>query len=443
MKCTHKHLLAAILTMALNVAFATMSNAQPSQVPVALRQDLGSAIGTVKVLGLHTVTVQADTANYITVVTSGTPQQVDSLRQPLQSMKLTGGVITVPSDFPYQSGIVIHTAAKRLSVESWDDSQVWLTAGTDTAVRLDFLKLTAMEHSTILAPVPVEADQVVLQASDFATLRYRKITSDELHTYAHRESCVQQMDSPDNEEAYPYRFSEALHMLFGGYSFGITGWSQAPFGGMTAPMGDYAMNVSPLRGFSVTFGYNIVRLRHWDFGIGFSSTSDIYQIPALMGTTVDAATGLTHMGPVDEPSYYSRPRFNGQSRVWRSTLGAAVISLPIRAEWHRRLDYRGIRISATVLPGISAHTDKAIIISEGTWTSGDEADKGRVDILTDTIGDLYNRFRCDLRFDIGWSHVSLYIQGSLTPLFRTVRKDDLPALDTRVYPMSIGFSFHY
>ena len=68
----------------------------------------------------------------------------------------------------------------------------------------------------------------------------------------------------------------------------------------------------------------------------------------------------------------------------------------------------------------------------------------RIDHLADTtIINLYNLFRCDLRLDIGWNNLSLFVNGSLTPLFCSARKDGQPCLDTKIYPLSIGLSINY
>ncbi len=416
--------------------------AAQQQLPIALRQDLGAPVGSIKVLGLHDVSVIADTADYIQVVTLGTADQVDSLRRPLESMKLGNGALTVPADFPYENGINIHTSARRLHVEAKDDSQVWLLGG-DT-LHYEFLWLDASGHGIIQSPRAVVADQAVVQADDFATLRYRSIDSRDLTQKIRGESRVHQMGVADQEEAFEFHFALRNHRYFGGYSYGVSGWSQAAFGGMEVPMGDYTMNASALGMSDVRFGWNFVRLRHWDFGIGIGVTAEGYRFPRLMGITTDEGTGLSHFGPVDEPDYYRQyPAYVGQQRLWRSHLSSASVHVPLRVEWHRRLDYRGLRLSTELRPGIAFSGKHTVMNKTCTWVSGEEADGGRQDLLMDTVGDIYNRFRCDLRFDIAWSHVSLFVQGSLTPIFRTARKDDLPVFDTRVYPLSVGLSFCY
>jgi hypothetical protein len=291
---------------------------------------------------------------------------------------------------------------------------------------------------------PVEAQQAWVQSNDFATLRHRGIASDDLTRTVKGESRTEQMGVEDQEEAFQLNLSPTIHRLFGGIGIGISGWSQRPLGGTAVPMDDYQMNPTASLGcYDLRLGWNFLRLKHWDFGVGIGFTTEVYIFPRLMGTTVDPATGLTHFGPVDEPAYYNKPFYAGQKRVWRSSLQVLPISLPLRVEWHRRLDYRGLRISAELRPAIQLSTDGAFMRSQCTWTEGPEAENGRIDILNDTIGDIWNRFRLDLRLDIGWNRLSFFVQGSLTPLFRTARKDDLPTLDTKVYPLCLGISLNY
>lgn len=441
MKRNLKPLVAALTLMAslLGVGLA----AQAQQLPIALRQDLTSPVGHVEVLGLHDVSVILDTADYLQVVTFGTADQVDSLRQPLDVIKLSGGTLAVPADFPYTSGINIHTTARRLHLEAKDDAQLWLLSAsgrTDDTLRLEYLWLDAAGRAIIQSPRVVVADQAVLDADDFATLRLATVESRDITRKMRAESRLQLLNSTEGDEPYqPFSLFQS-RKIFYGISIGVGGWSDAPFGGMSAPMGDYAMNAT-LGFFDVRYGWNFLRRRHWDFGLGLAVTSGGYIFPRLMGVSTDDATGLSHFGPVAEPEEYRKPRYDGQGRVWNSRLLSGFISVPLRVEWHRRLDYRGLRLGVELRPGID-HT--RFMRSQCTWTSGAEAEAGRSDLLTDTLSNAFNRLRCDLRFDIGCGHFSFFVQGALTPLFRTARKDDdTPQFDTRVYPLTIGFSFNY
>lgn len=438
---------AAVGLFAMLLAFAVTVTAQEEEKTLVLRQDLLQTIAKVEVYGIHSVSVMPDTADYIQVVTSGRLLQADSLGMPLKSMQMSGNTLVVPASFPYRNGINVHTTAKRLSVSTYDDSHLWLVGGSDT-LRFEFLRLDAKGHSELMVPHPVVADQALLSSSDYAVLRYRHVDSPDLNRTVSGESRNEQMGVDDQEEAFQFRISPRIHRMFGGFSIGFLGWSQSPFGGMAPPMGDYAMNVSapdvPGMGlFDVSLGWNVFRLPHWDFGIGMGTTAEYYSFPRLMGTTFDPVSGLTHLGPVDEPEYYNRPRFEGQKRVWSSRLSAATVSVPIRVEWHRRLDYKGLRLSAELRPAVSLHKSSAAILSQCTRTDVADANGMYIDVITDTIGHLYNRFRCDLRFDIGWSHLSFFVQGSLTPLFHTDRKDGGPAIDTPLYPLSMGIKLHY
>ena len=440
MKQIRKSFFAALLLVASSQGGAFPAAAQDTLVPLLLHQQLGHPVESIKVLGMHNVTVVADTADFIHVVTSGTVAQIDSLRQPLERMGFSNGALTIPANFPYDGGITVHTSARRLSVQTDDDSRA-LLQGDDT-LRFEFLNLEAGGHSRILAPTPVAADQVYLESSGYGLLRYRRVVSPDLGRRANDESRLEQMGVDDAEEPYNYYHSPGIHRLFYGYSFGSCGWSASPFGGMSVPMGDY-ISTSNMAFFDVKIGWNFYQLKHWDFGIGFSSTAGVLSSPYLLGTTVDSASGLTHIGPVEEPAFYRSPSYKNETRLWSSSIGIATISMPLRVEWHRRMDYKGLRISAELRPNISLHNSKSRITRQGIQSSRLETDGNhRVIVMYDTIGDLYNRFGCDLRFDIGWSHVSFFVQGALTPLFRTGRKDDLPAVDTPIYPLTMGFSIY-
>ena len=442
MKRNPKPLLAALLLMA--ALFGAGIATQAQQLPIALRQDLDSPIGHVAVHGLHNVSVVLDTANYLQVVVLGTADQVDSLRQPLERMKFGGGALAIPADFPYANGINVHTTSRRLHVEATDDSQVWLMGASGSVadtLRFDFLWLDASGHGIIQAPRPVVADQAVLQADDYATLRYQSVASPDMTYKLQGESRVQQLGATGQEAAFRYTVPVYAHRLFVSYSFGVSGWSESPFGGMATPMGDYVMGVAPMGHFDISLGWNFFRRKYWDFGIGFAAHTEKFFIPQLMGLTTDPASGLTHLGPVREPARYRIPGDADRARAWSSGITATYLQFPIRVEWHRRLDYKGVRISAELRPGFVIEKKDVLLLKECSIAPGD-GETERIDLLTDSIGSMVNRFRCDFRLDIGWSNVSFFLQGSLTPFFRTARKDDQPALDTRIYPLTMGFSFN-
>lgn len=420
------------------------ASAQDVKLPIVLTQDLRQPVEKVAVVGMHSVAVVTDTSNFVSVVTTGTFDQIETLRFPTETMVQSGGQLTITKEFPYKDRVEVHTTVSRLTVECGGDSRVELRSADGDTVKLEFLLFKANGHSYGQLDKPVKANQVELRANDYATIRFHSVASPDFERYAVGESHIWQIGVDDAEPAFRFTMPVRIHRFFGGWAFGVSGWSASPFGGMNVPMSNYAMGVTAYGQFDVRFGYNVLRTHHWDFGVGFASHGELFSFSnVFMGITTDAATGLSHFGAVDEPSYYNHPGFAGQTRVWRSRMGVGYMQFPLRAEWHRRLDYKGVRLAAEVRPGFTLGAKKAMVIREGTWTEGSYADQGHIDLWTDTVGMLVNPFRCDLRLEIGWNHVSFFVQSALTPLFRTALKSRQPALDEKIYPMMMGFSFNY
>lgn len=432
------------LSMFLTAVLPAMAQ---DRLPVRLTQDLHETPTTIIVYGNHDVTVVCDTADYIAVNT------IDLVAAVLESDSLTlkGQIktdrhqVVVEADYPIRNGIEVHTSTPRLALNAFGYSRLTLLSETSDTLRLQQLMLKAAEHGMVVVETPVASNQVNIDAGDYGIVRYRDIASPQTDLFRTSEGRIEQ-NGVDPDGAYRFTLDEQGHQLFAGWSFFMSGWSSNPFGGLTGTMRDYTMGVTAYGGFEVGLGYNFFRTRHWDIGIGFASHIENFSISNhLVGTTTDAATGSTHLGPVDEPGYYtSNPFRAGQTRVWNSFLSVGYIQFPIHAEWHRRMDYKGLRLCAELRPGISLHSaDRAHIVGECHWTEGDEANLERIDYIFDTIGSLYNRFRLDLRLEVGWGHASIFIQSALTPLFRSARKDGQPYLDEKIFPMTIGFSIKY
>ncbi|MBR1550282.1 MAG: hypothetical protein IJ634_06555 [Bacteroidales bacterium] len=432
------------LPMLMAVAVPAMAQ---DRLPVRLTQDLMETPTTVIVYGNHDVKVVCDTLNYIAVNTMdlvGAVLESDSLTTKGQ-IKTDRYQVVVEADYPIRDGIEVHTSSPALALNAFGYSRVSLLSDISDTIRLQKLMMKAGEHGMVAVEMPVVTDKVNIDAGDYGIVRYTDIASPEVEHFHTSEGRIEQV-GVDPDGAYRFTLDEQLHELFGGWSFFMSGWSGNPFGGLTGTMRDYDMSVTAYGGFDIRLGYNFFRTRHWDIGAGLATHYENFTISnRLMGTTFDATTGSTHLGPVDEPAYYtSNPARASQTRVWSSFLQAAYLQLPIRVEWHRRMDYKGLRLSAELRPGISLHSsDESSIVSQCTWTEGEEADRGRIDYIHDTIGALYNRFRLDLRLEVGWGHASLFVQSALTPLFRSAKKDDQPYLDEKIYPMMIGFSINY
>ena len=66
-------------------------NAYSQQFPIVLKQDLPKAPRIVRTTGDYNIQVVRDTANYISVITYGTVDEIDSLQFPAEKLSLSEG----------------------------------------------------------------------------------------------------------------------------------------------------------------------------------------------------------------------------------------------------------------------------------------------------------------------------------------------------------------
>lgn len=462
------------LITALLLALALPATAQETKVPVMLRQQLDVAPTVIQITGPHRVSVMLDTQSYILVQTyreSGDPA-VEPLPEGQLQLSGDGRVLTVPRKYPY-SNIIIHTATREdLAINAEATAMVTLQSAQLDTVSLRSLRLTA-NSSNLWMQSPIIVDDAVLKATNRGIISHSKIrcnnTMEENTQSGGAITCFdcekKVVNITDEGKVIVNEQQEGLPVvrlmlnhdlpLFASFSVGVAGWSGTPFGGLTGGFGQvgghrFQMGVNPTGYVTLQYGVNLLTRHHWSLGVGVGFMEEHFSAD---NARIDIVGN--HLLNSDLLPYYSSAEFLYRHQAgditWSSNMRTSYFYIPLRAEWRLRSSYRGLRLSAQLMPGVALERSKMTLVRQGLYPNwaGNE-DQGRIDVETTSVGRYVNPFRCDLRLDVGLSNVSLFVQTALTPLFRhqdywlqvLLPSDQYDAITERVFPMSIGCSIN-
>lgn len=200
------------------------------------------------------------------------------------------------------------------------------------------------------------------------------------------------------------------------FLWGFTNWGSAPLSGLMKMPGNYELHTS-FSSYQLGFNYAFLMSRHWKFKVGINYESDIYKFTTDFVNFVDPGTGtsLEQIAAADRP-------IAGDN--WSTKLVTRYISLPISIGY--RAGDKHFTCNLSVVPGLGfcgKHTGmKHTLKKRGT----DYKD-------TESIADLLNPYKCDIRLDFGrYGGLKCFVQAPLLPVFVD---PNLP----KVYPIKIGF----
>ena len=461
--------------IALLLALALPAAAQEVKIPVMMRQQLDVAPTVIQITGPHRVSVMLDTQNCILVQTyrqSGDPA-VEVLPEGQLQLSGDGRILTVPRNYPY-GYIDIRTATRDgLTVNANGTANVVLRSPTLDTVRLRSLRLTA-SSANLWVQSPLVVDDAVLTATNRGIISYTKMlfnnTQEETTQSGGAITCLDCGEKTIHitnegkvtteevrQEELPVVKLILNHdlPLFASFCVGATGWSGGPFGGLTGCFGNvgghrFRMGVSPAGYAAFQLGVNLLTRSHWSLGVGLGAMQEHF-------TAGNARIDIVgkYLLNADLPPYYSSTQFLQYYQtgdiVWSSNMRTNYLYIPLRAEWRLNSSYRGLRIAAQLMPGMAIERSRMTLVRQGAYPDWlGLSGQGRIDVETTSVGRYVSPFRCDLRLDVGVSNVSLFVQTSLTPLFRQqdywldvlLPNDQYDAISEGVYPMSIGCSIN-
>lgn len=443
---------------------ATALTATAQDIPLRLLQRLEVAPTVVLASGNHHVRVVCDTGNYIIVNTMSS--MAEAQNKSTLGLSSDGRTLTIPSEYPYWN-IDVHTTAESLSLTANDNTAIRLEKHIGATVRLSTLKLTATGPGSRMETLAtIEADDAVLTASNGAKIYCIELHAKHLEKNSsggiislmnggilNEESTSVYSPSKENGGVVRLMLNHDLP-VFASLSVGATGWSGSLFGGMTGEMGTawhrFRMGVNPTGYVALQYGVNLLTRRHWSLGVGLGITEEHF---AAENARIDIVGN--NLLNADLSPYYSSTQFLQHYQpgdiVWRSSMDINYLYLPLRAEWRLKSSYRGLRISAQLMPGVALWRSKTTLVRQGNYPDRlGSATRDRIDVETTNVGRYVNPLRCDLRLDVGISNFSLFVQTALTPLFRhqsyflavILPADQYDAINEAVYPMSIGCSIN-
>lgn len=420
--------------------------AKAQSFPIVLTQKLPWAPSTIEASATKDISVVYDTANYIAIVTYGTLEEADSLRFPEGKIKFDSEsrkLSFTSNDFPYNSGIQVHTNSKNLTLNAKGYSKITLSSMSDKEIHVRTLTLNAENGSIIEVTHNVVADEAYIDAKDYGWIRYRKIEAKRKKTNAYGSARVIEIGGNVQESFFsPLTRDYREIPMFVDWSAGICTLGSTPFGGFNAPTGNFIWGIRSVSYFSLSARWAFYQKSHWDISAGFGMNAGCFRADnAYLSLETDAETGITDLKAINASALFIREEQMYGKILWGSDFLTTALIFPIRLEWRSRADYKGLHIGGELRPGFAVARKRSTLHRHGHYME----DLAIVRTSDEQLGKFIYPFQLGLRLDIGYNRVSFFAETLLTPLFRT-RGDNTPAkpvMGQKLYPFSVGISFTY
>ncbi len=420
--------------------------AKAQSFPIVLTQKLPWAPSTIEASATKDISVVYDTANYIAIVTYGTLEEADSLRFPEGKIKFDSESRKLSfnsNDFPYNSGIQVHTNSKNLTLNAKGYSKITLSSMSDKEIHLQTLTLNAENGSIIDVTHNVVADEAYIDAKDYGWIRYRKIEAKRKKTNAYGSARVIEIGGNVQESFFsPLTRDYREIPMFADWSVGICTLGSTPFGGFNAPTGNFIWGIRSVSYFSLSARWAFYQKSHWDISAGFGMNAGCFRADnAYLSLETDAETGITDLKAINASALFIREEQMYGKILWGSDFLTTALIFPIRLEWRSRADYKGLHIGGELRPGFAVARKRSTLHRHGHYME----DLAIARTSDEQLGKFIYPFQLGLRLDIGYNRVSFFAETLLTPLFRT-RGDNTPAkpvMGQKLYPFSVGISFTY
>lgn len=420
--------------------------AKAQSFPIVLTQKLPWAPSTIEASATKDISVVYDTANYIAIVTYGTLEEADSLRFPEGKIKFDSESRKLSfnsNDFPYNSGIQVHTNSKNLTLNAKGYSKITLSSMSDKEIHLQTLTLNAENGSIIEVTHNVVADEAYIDAKDYGWIRYRKIEAKRKKTNAYGSARVIEIGGNVQESFFsPLTRDYREIPMFADWSVGICTLGSTPFGGFNAPTGNFIWGIRSVSYFSLSARWAFYQKSHWDISAGLGMNTGCFRADnAYLSLETDAETGITDLKAINASALFIREEQMYGKILWGSDFLTTALIFPIRLEWRSRADYKGLHIGGELRPGFAVARKRSTLHRHGHYME----DLAIARTSDERLGKFIYPFQLGLRLDIGYNRVSFFAETLLTPLFRT-RGDNTPAkpvMGQKLYPFSVGISFTY
>lgn len=422
-------------------------NAYSQQFPIVLKQDLPKAPRIVRTTGDYDIQIVRDTANFISIITYGTVDVIDSLQFPSEKLSLSEGqfgtTLTFSNGFPYHNRIQLHTTASNMSLNATGESIITLSDAQSDTLTLDALVLQTEGNSIISVKQPLIVKTVHINAKDYSMVRHNTIHADRVQRDIFGGARIVENGKAVDEAPLAILYRQTGEQgVFMDWSFGISTLGSTPFGGFNAPTGNFVWGIRPASHYSIGVRWAFFQKPHWDISAGFGMKTEAFHADnAYLSLNTDTVNGISTLEAVDASALFANEeRIHGKI-LWNSDFTVVNILFPIRIQWHSRADYKGLHIGGELRPGFAIYRKKSHLLRHGFYT--DELTVAST--KDERLGRLINPFQLGLRLDIGYNRVSFFAETSLTPLFRTNsdNTDAKPVMDQKLYPFSAGVCFTF
>ncbi|MBQ9638886.1 MAG: hypothetical protein IJV22_04950 [Bacteroidales bacterium] len=208
-----------------------------------------------------------------------------------------------------------------------------------------------------------------------------------------------------------------LHFLWG-----FTNWGDSPVNGLSKLDGGYNLRTS-FSSYQFEYTYSFVQRRHLLLSAGAGYESDVYKFASPYVALTPGAQGT--FGEVDASGIAAAEGVSAtfaDANNWNTRLVARYVYIPIRVGFRTN---NKVHMGISLLPGLcynGRHTGLKHRIEEKRSNYHQSVDNN--------IGKYMQPYKLDVRFDVGWENLRLFVQMACVPV--------LTDMDKKVYPIKVG-----
>lgn len=327
-----------------------------------------------------------------------------------------------------QDVVQIHSRHKDLRFYAHNSNHIYIHSSCDSVLHYDNIIISAYDHCIVEFINPIVANTVMLDADDYATIRYSRYTCKSYREHTYKYGSIEGLirngenvgkhwesghvetnfpQSPHTTQKIHYSASDRFHInLYGGLN------TIAPnilYGPLEAPA-----KIS-LGNFQTEATYDFVARDHFTFGfgLGYCYNNYIFHDPYVrfpFEEWYNSGGNFLSLTPEEIPF--------GEEQYWRSDLTVQQLVLPIHFAYYRNSDHsKGFHAEADLVPSI--FYGKAFVhqrYGEFLGTGIDEYNNNTPyeEFLNYSHYDQFiRRLQCDLRLSVGWGSWNIYAQYAL------------------------------
>lgn len=344
-----------------------------------------------------------------------------------------------------QDVVQIHSRHKDLRFYAHNSNHIYIHSSCDSVLHYDNVIISAFDHCIVEFTNPIVANTVMLDADDYATIRYFRYTCKSYREHTYKYGSIEGLirngenvrkhgwksghvetnfpQSPHTTQKNKYSASDRFHInLYGGWDTYILRGGQETVPAKLA-LGNYQAEMT----------YDLVAKTHFAFGIGLGYSHSNF---ALRDPYVRYYETLPFYDEETGRLMWYNPNYDllseeipfGEEQYWHSQLILRQLTLPIHFSYYCNKDHtKGLHFGADLVFGLLRKGNVHQRYGKSLGTGTDEYTGDPYETFLNYSK--YDYFECDPQIDIrlsaGWGPWNLFAQYGLMRLVPSWGKNSL------------------